>query len=100
MVIQGAGKKLPTDVPSSVVSILGEYVELGQTATRKDVKTLAVAASDESDRAKLETLASDNYEAEISLKQVSILDLLEQYTSIALAFGDFLSMLPSMRVRQ
>ncbi|KAF7538586.1 hypothetical protein G7054_g2820 [Neopestalotiopsis clavispora] len=100
MVIQGAGKKLPTDVPSSVVSILGEYVELGQTATRKDVKTLAVAASDESDRAKLETLALNNYEAEISLKQVSILDLLEQYTSIALAFGDFLSMLPSMRVRQ
>ncbi|ETS73933.1 hypothetical protein PFICI_13799 [Pestalotiopsis fici W106-1] len=100
IVIEGAGKKLPTGVPTPIQSILGGYVELGLTATRKDVKNLATAASAQSDREKLETLSSDQYEPEISLKRVSVLDLLEQYPSIDISFGEFLSVLPSIRVRQ
>lgn len=75
-------------------------MELGLTATRKDIKALAATASSQNDKDKLELLASDHYETEISLKQVSVLDLLEQYSSIDIPFGLFLGMLPSMRVRQ
>ncbi|KAI4592086.1 hypothetical protein KJ359_011877 [Pestalotiopsis sp. 9143b] len=98
--IEGAEKKLPINVPTPLKSILGEYVELGLTATRKDIKALAATASSQNDKDKLELLASDHYETEISLKQVSVLDLLEQYSSIDIPFGVFLGMLPSMRVRQ
>ena len=42
----------------------------------------------------------DRYQEEILSKRVSILDLLEQYTFCDLSFGEFLEVLPSMRVRQ
>lgn len=49
---------------------------------------------------KLGALAGDDYHEQISSKRVSVLDLLERFPSIALPLGNFLSMLPPMRVRQ
>lgn len=48
----------------------------------------------------LTRLANDGYAEEISAKRTSILDLLERFTSIQLPLGVFLSMMPTMRVRQ
>ena len=61
---------------------------------------LADASKDEPTRRQLETLATDSYAQEISLKRVSILDLLDQFPSVSLPFGTFLSLLPPIRPRQ
>jgi cytochrome P450/NADPH-cytochrome P450 reductase len=91
---------LPTDVNITAVDILSSYVELAQPATKKDVLALANAAADEGTRTALETLASDAFNTEVSQKRLSLLDLLELHPSINLAFSEFLSLLPPMRVRQ
>jgi cytochrome P450/NADPH-cytochrome P450 reductase len=45
-------------------------------------------------------LAEKDFEKEITNKRRSPLDLLEEYPSAALSLGDFLAMLPPMRIRQ
>lgn len=44
-------------------------------------------------------MAEDGF-SDLTAKRVSILDLLEQFPSINMDVGVFLSMLPPMRVRQ
>ena len=44
-------------------------------------------------------MAEDGF-ADVTSKRVSILDLLEQFPAVDISIGDFLSMLPPMRVRQ
>ncbi|KAJ4289342.1 hypothetical protein N0V88_007093 [Collariella sp. IMI 366227] len=90
---------LPTDVPVPVYTVLGSYVELSQPATKRGILKLADAAKDEATKQQLQTLAGNSYQPEISLKRVTILDLLERF-SIPLPFGTFLSLLPPMRSRQ
>jgi cytochrome P450 / NADPH-cytochrome P450 reductase len=48
----------------------------------------------------LRKLSGDDYYGQITVKRVSVLDLLERYPSISLPIGSFLAMLPQMRVRQ
>ena len=55
---------------------------------------------DKPTREELLSLKGENFAAEITNKRVSVLDLLERYPDAALPFGDFLAMLPPMRVRQ
>lgn len=101
MTIEDSGSRLPTNVPVPAQSILGDYVELGQTATRRDVSALAdtVGISAQDKRA-LQWLGADGYDAEVAAKQASLLELLEKHTSVDISFGQFLSMLPPMHVRQ
>lgn len=98
--IEGAGTRLPTNELVPAESILSGFVELAQPATRRTVLALADAAANKADRETLKGLASDDYDAEIITKRVSILDLLETYPSIDLPLESFLTMLPQMRVRQ
>ncbi|KAI0880913.1 bifunctional P-450:NADPH-P450 reductase [Annulohypoxylon maeteangense] len=98
--IEGAGTRLPTNELVPAHSILSGFVELAQPATRRTVLVLADEATNETERATLKILGSDNYDAEIIAKRVSILDLLETYPSIDISLGSFLTMLPQMRVRQ
>jgi cytochrome P450/NADPH-cytochrome P450 reductase len=111
---------LPTEAPVSAADILGAYVELSQPATKRvsqclvftanqpghfangnqNILTLAEATQDKSTVEQLQKLAGDDYQDAISSKRVSILDLLEKFSSISLPFGAFLAMLPPMRVRQ
>lgn len=51
-------------------------------------------------RKEVEALTGSKFEQEITNKRISALDLLEQYPSATLAFGDYLAMLPPMRIRQ
>jgi cytochrome P450/NADPH-cytochrome P450 reductase len=51
-------------------------------------------------RAKILDLAGKNFAMEIALKRKSPLDILEEYPSAALPLGEFLAMLPPMRIRQ
>ncbi|KFA94151.1 bifunctional cytochrome P450/NADPH--P450 reductase [Archangium violaceum] len=93
---------LPTGRPLSVQELLGRHVELSAPATRKDLERLAEKNPCPPHAMHLAALAQDaeRYKKEILDKRVSVLDLLEQYDSCILSFGDFLELLPAMRVRQ
>lgn len=93
---------LPTDRPVSIQELLGRHVELSAPATRKDLERLAEKNPCPPHRDHLAALSRDavRYKAEVLDKRVSVLDLLEQFTSCVLSFADFLELLPAMRVRQ
>ncbi|KAI1385134.1 bifunctional P-450:NADPH-P450 reductase [Hypoxylon trugodes] len=98
--IEGTGVRLPTNELVPAHSILSDFVELTQPATKRNIHVLADAADTEEDREKLKSLATNDYEAEILAKRTSVLDLLEAYSSIKIDLGSFLAMLPPMRCRQ
>lgn len=84
----------------SANSILSDYVELGQPATKRNILALVDATDSDEESKALRHLASDGYDSEVLAKRVSVLDLLEKYPSINLPMGQFLAMLPPMRIRQ
>ncbi|CAL3969579.1 unnamed protein product [Diplocarpon coronariae] len=96
----GTNTTLPTGHPISAMDILGMYVELSQPATKKNIARIAASCPDESVRAEILDLAGAHFEEEILNKRRSPLDILEEYPSAALPLGDFLAMLPPMRIRQ
>ncbi|KZL83552.1 cytochrome p450 [Colletotrichum incanum] len=99
--IQASGPTtLPTDVSIPVSDVLSSYVELCQTASKRNVSTLSQFVKDEELRHKLQYLATDGYDTEIKNKRLSVLDIAEQFPSLAIPFNHFLLMLPPMRVRQ
>jgi cytochrome P450 / NADPH-cytochrome P450 reductase len=93
---------LPTDRPVMVEELLGNHVELSAPATRKDIERLAAKNPCPPHAMELQALASDveRYQKDILAKRISVLDLLEQYESCQIAIGEFLELLPAMRVRQ
>lgn len=62
--------------------------------------TVAESVEDETVRKKLESLAGNLFQPEITYKRVSVLDLLEEFPMSTLSLGEFLDMMPPMRVRQ
>ncbi|KAH6679044.1 fatty acid hydroxylase [Halenospora varia] len=96
----GANTTLPTGHPLSAIDVLGAYVELGQPATKKNIAKIAASCDDEKDKKKILDLAGKNFEMEVQAKRRSPLDILEEYPSAKLQLGDFLAMLPPMRIRQ
>lgn len=96
-----APTSLPTNCDISARAVLDAYVELSQPATKKNVLALAAAAGeDHAVKAELEALAAEKFQDEITAKRTSPLDLLERYPKLNVPIGDFLAMLPPMRVRQ
>lgn len=94
---------IPIDAPISAFDLLSTYIELSQPASKRDINVLADAAiADAETQAELRYLASSpsRFTEEIVKKRVSPLDLLIRYPAIKLPIGDFLAMLPPMRVRQ
>ncbi|KAF5962768.1 Fum6p, partial [Fusarium bulbicola] len=94
---------LPLDTPIGATDLLAAYVELGRTASLKNLYTLVDAAGHESRNGSRATLlsltASERFKAEIQDKHVSILDLLERFPDIDLSLSSFLSMLVQIRPR-
>jgi cytochrome P450/NADPH-cytochrome P450 reductase len=94
---------IPIDTPISAFELLSTYIELSQPASKRDLNVLADAAiADAETQAELRYLASSpsRFTEEIVKKRVSPLDLLTRHPGIKLPIGDFLAMLPPMRVRQ
>ncbi|KAK1961598.1 cytochrome P450 [Colletotrichum sublineola] len=93
---------LPVDTPISAADLLGMYVELGQPASQRNVRTLADTVPDTEEATRshlLEMSSEDRYEGEIRAKHVSVLDLLDRYPCVELPLAKFLTMLPQMRPR-
>lgn len=99
----GATTTLPANVPISAFDVLSAYVELSQPASKRDILALAEAAAPDPDvSAELKFLASSpkRFNAEVTAKRVSPLDLLLRYAAIDLPLAEYLAMLPPMRLRQ
>lgn len=97
------GPSIPFDTPISAFELLSTYVELSQPASKRDINVLAdAAAADPDTQAELRFLASSptRFSEDIVTKRISPLDLLIRYPKIDLSIGDYLTMLPPMRVRQ
>ncbi|KGO57871.1 Oxidoreductase FAD/NAD(P)-binding [Penicillium expansum] len=89
---------IPLDVPVSAVEILSAFVELSQPACNRDIKLFVEAAvSDEQTQQELRALAASE---ELQVRRSSPLDLLIKYPAIDISIGDYITMLPPMRVRQ
>lgn len=93
---------IPTNVPLAVFDVLRSYVELSEPATKKNIKLLALHAEDSKDSTYLEEISADNdrYEQAITGKRASLYDILSHHPSVKLPFGEFLTMLPPLHVRQ
>ncbi|KAK4560538.1 hypothetical protein LTR86_005735 [Recurvomyces mirabilis] len=90
----------PTDAPLSAHNLFAAYVELGQPTTKRSVNMLVEASKDEDTKKQLQEILSGDFDAHITQKRVSLLDLLERFPSIDLPLGAFVASLISMRVRQ
>lgn len=93
---------IPTNVPLAVFDVLRSYVELSEPATKKNLKLLSLYAEDSKDETYLKELIADNdrYELEITGKRTSLFDILSHHASVKLPFGEFLTTLPPLHVRQ
>ncbi len=91
---------LPNQGPMPVHSLLAAYVEINQPATQRNLKKLIAATPIEADKSALENLADLAFTSQITTKRVSVLDLLERYSSTSITFPAYLSMLPQLRLRQ
>lgn len=92
---KGSHTTIPTGFPISVTTVLGSYVELNSSASRKNLATLNKHANGP------DTAASVIDEKILDLaKPPSVLQLLEQHPEIELPFAVFLAMLNPMRIRQ
>lgn len=94
---------IPLDTPISAFELLSTYVELSQPASKRDLNTLADAAVGDAEvQAELRYIASSpsRFTEDVVQKRASPLDILMRYPSINLPIGEFLAMLPPMRVRQ
>jgi cytochrome P450/NADPH-cytochrome P450 reductase len=95
---------LPLDATLSVRRLIMHYVELQQTATRKQISTLAEHTQCPNTKPALLRLASDDDDAkvwrdEIRAKRTTIIDLLERYPACELPLQTYLEMLPLMTPR-
>ena len=97
---------LPLGVPVWVADVIAEDIELQDTATRGQVRTLVDQTSCPPECAVLGALAGDDEAAEARYRaeagpagHLSVLDLLEQFPACELSFEEFLGMLPHLRPR-
>lgn len=96
---------MPVDTPISVYTLLAEYVELQDVATRKQIKALANYTQCPPDKKKLLALSGDDeasieaYKQEVLTKRKSIIDLLEDFPACELPFNAYLELLSMIRPR-
>ena len=76
------------------------YIELTQPTTKRNVTALIEAATNNETKQTLQQILDTSFTKDIVETRTSILDLLEKYLDIHLPLGQFLSMVPPMRLRQ
>lgn len=101
----GRKAALPVDEVIAVDRLLGDYVELQDVATRKQIAQLASHAQCPFTRPKLEALSGADeasaalYKSEVLHKRKSVLDLLEEFPACQPPFAVFLEMLSPLSLR-
>jgi cytochrome P450/NADPH-cytochrome P450 reductase len=81
--------------------LLGDYVELQDVATRKQIETLAQYTECPRTKPRLAELAADgvHYRDGVMAKRKSLIDLVEEYPACAVPFNVYLEMLSPLRPR-
>ena len=92
---------LPVDRPIEVSRLLGDYVELQDPATRRQIQNLAGQTECPWTRPRLLALAEDEarYRDEVLGRRRALIDLLEEFPACQVPFGRYLEMLPPLRPR-
>lgn len=96
---------LPIEQPVSISTLLTDYVELQDVATRTQIKVLAEQTQCPPDKKKLLALSGDDeasitrYRAEVLMKRKSLIDLLEEFPACELPFNMYLELLSPIRPR-
>jgi cytochrome P450/NADPH-cytochrome P450 reductase len=104
-VAEGRRAQLPAGEPVSVGRLLTDFVELQQTATRKQIQIMADNTRCPVTRPKLLALVGDDaetterYRSEILSKRKSVFDLLEEHPACELPFHAYLEMLSLLAPR-
>ena len=104
-VATGRRAQLPVDNAVSVGRLLGEFVELQQVATRKQIQIMSENTRCPRTKPKLEALTGDDqastelYRADILGKRKSVYNLLEEYPACELPFHTYLEMLSLLSPR-
>ena len=91
---------LPANVPLPAKDIFSAYIELTQPATKRNFSTLIDFTHEQATKDTLKKTLEKGFTNQISEKRLAILDLLEMYPDIKLPLGQFLAMVPPMRIRQ
>lgn len=101
----GRRPQLPVDEPVSVGRLLGQFVELQQPATRKQIALMLANTRCPNTAAALSAYVGDGPEAaaayarDIFAPRVSVFELLQKYPACELPFHTFLELLPPMAPR-
>jgi cytochrome P450 / NADPH-cytochrome P450 reductase len=92
---------LPVDQAVRVAHLLGDYVELQDPATRKQIQGMAASTECPWTRPRLLALAEDEarYREDVLTRRKSVIDLLEEFPACQLPFNHYLEMLPPLRPR-
>lgn len=104
-VATGRRAQLPVDNAVSVGRLLGEFVELQQVATRKQIQIMSEHTRCPMTKPKLEALIGDDaastelYRSEILAKRKSVYNLMEEYPACELPFHTYLEMLSLLSPR-
>ncbi|MBU2288607.1 MAG: cytochrome P450 [Gammaproteobacteria bacterium] len=101
----GRKAALPLNEAIAVERLLGDYVELQDVATRKQIAVLAAHTQCPATRPKLDALSgadeasAQRFRSEVLQKRKSVLDLLEEFPACQLPFAAFLEMLSPLSLR-
>jgi cytochrome P450 / NADPH-cytochrome P450 reductase len=104
-VAEGRRAQLPVGDTVSVGRLLGEFVELQQVATRKQIQIMAENTRCPQTKPKLlayvgdDAAATERYRADILGKRKSVFDLLEEHPACELPFHAYLEMLSLLAPR-
>jgi len=104
-VAEGRRAQLPAGEPVSVGRLLTDFVELQQTATRKQIQIMADNTRCPVTKPKLLSMVGDDaetterYRSEILAKRKSVYDLLEEFPACELPFHAYLEMLSLLAPR-
>ncbi|MBV9455041.1 MAG: cytochrome P450 [Rubrobacter sp.] len=96
---------LPVDQPVAVSAVLSGYVALQDVAKRSQIQVLAEYTECPPEKERLLALGGDDpdsvarYREEILEKNVSLIDLLEEFSSCELPFNIYLELLPPLKPR-
>ncbi len=96
---------LPVDQSITIASLLSDYVELQDIATRSQIQALAEYTECPPHKIQLLALTGEDensvarYKEDVLQKRLSVLDLLEEYPACELPFEIYLEMLPALRPR-
>ena len=101
----GTHTHLPIDEPTPVLGVLGCCVELQDTASRDALAVLARHTRNAEERAALEAMVGDDeasaarYRERVHARNLSVLDVLDEFPSCDLPFEEFLDLLAPLRPR-